>query len=166
MRMTKVFISNVSDILEKRGLDLAWLEERTGLSEVYLKTFEYIASSLSFRLVLTVALALGVSVDSLISEGAEEERVEYATASVNDLYAWFWRSVSVLMEYWGLSDYELADVTGKTVAGIDSCRLHGKVIDVQRAQSIALWFSCSIDDLVQWRPDPVLLCELDVRNSA
>ncbi len=77
MRTTQIFFNRLMAILNARGLSLAWIEEKTGISEVFLATFEYIASGLSFQLVLKVAVALGVSIESLISEDCETREVSY-----------------------------------------------------------------------------------------
>ena len=152
MRTTQIFFRNLMTILESRELSLAWIEEKTGISEVFLATFEYIASGLSFQLVLKVAVALGVSIESLISEDGETKEVSYSESSPKiayiDIYRHFWTAVDYEADRKGKDLYDISWAAGKTIAGIVSCATRDKDIDIQRAEAIALLLDTTIDKLI------------------
>lgn len=157
MRTSQIFFNNLMTILNSRGLSLAWIEEKTGISEVFLSTFEWIASGLSFQLVIKVALALGVTIDSLISEEELVEDVFYDESNPKsaciDLYRRFWTAVDYEADRKGKDFYDIAWAAGKSIAGIISCATRDKDIDVQRAEAIALLLDTTIDELI-WERIP------------
>lgn len=152
MRTTQIFFRNLMAILNSRGLSLDWIEKATGISEVFLATFEYIASGLSFQLVLKVAVALGVSIESLISEDCETREVSYGESTPKiayiDIYRHFWIAVDYEAERKGKDLYDISWAAGKTIAGIVSCATRDKDIDIQRAEAIALMLDTTIDKLI------------------
>lgn len=138
MHITSIFIENLSRILAQRKLTLGWVEQKTGVSEVFLQTMTYITTGLSFQLVLKVAIALEVSIDSLIGEDGRTETVCYGSDTADILYSRFWKNVQIICSNEGVDAYELSEVSGKTIAGLNACCKHGKDIDIQRADAIAL----------------------------
>ena len=153
MRTTQIFYNKLMAILNARGLSLAWIEKATGISEVFLATFEYIASGLSFQLVLKVAAALGVSIESLISEDCETREVSYGESSYIELFRHFWTAVDYEADRKGKDLYDISWAAGKTIAGIVSCATRDKDIDIQRAEAIALMLDTTIDKLI-WEQVP------------
>lgn len=148
MRTTQIFFRNLMAILNSRGLSLDWIEKATGISEVFLSTFEYIASGLSFQLVLKVAVALGVSIESLISEDGGIEEVFYGELSYIEIYRHFWTAVDYEADRKGKDLYDISWAAGKTIAGIVGCATRDKDIDIQRAEAIALLLDTTIDKLL------------------
>ena len=157
MRTTQIFFRNLMAILESRGLSLTWIEDKTGISDVFLSTFEWIASGLSFQLVLRVAVALEVSIESLISEDGKTETAFYEKSNPKetylDIYRRFWTAVDYEANRKDKDLYDIAWVAGKTIAGIVSCATRDKDIDIQRAEAIALLLDTTIDRLI-WEPIP------------
>ena len=160
MRTTQIFYNKLMAILNARGLSLAWIEEKTGISEVFLATFEYIASGLSFQLVLKVAVALGVSIESLISEDCKTREVSYGSYGEStpkiayiDIYRHFWIAVDYEADRKGKDLYDISWAAGKTIAGIVRCATRDKDIDIQRAEAIALMLDTTIDKLI-WEQVP------------
>lgn len=152
MHITSIFIENLNRILTQRKLSLGWVEQKTGVSEVFLQTLTYIASGLSFQLVLKIAIALEVSIDSLIGEDGKIEPVCYAADTAASLYSRFWRNIQVICSNEGVDAYELSEVSGKTIAGLAACCNHGKDIDIQRADAIALHLGgLTLDSLIHMR---------------
>ena len=144
-------------ILNARGLSLAWIEEKTGISEVFLSTFLWVVSGLSFQLVIKVAVALGVTTESLISEDGKTEAAIYEESNPKDvyldIYRRFWIAVDYEADRKGKDLYDIAWAAGKTIAGIVGCATRDKDIDVQRAEAIALLLDTTIDRLI-WEPIP------------
>lgn len=157
MRTTQIFFRNLMAILNSRGLSLTWIEEKTDISEVFLSTFEWIASGLSFQLVLRVAVALGVSIESLISEDGKTETAFYEESNPKeaylDIYRHFWTAVDYEADRKGKDLYDVAWAAGKSIAGIVSCATRDKDLDVQRAEAIALLLDTTIDRLI-WEQIP------------
>lgn len=152
MRTTQIFFRNLMTILESRGLSLAWIEEKTGISEVFLSTFEWIASGLSFQLVIKVAVVLGISIESLIAEDGIVEDVFYDESNPKsaciDIYRRFWTAVDYEADKKAKDLYDIAWAAGKSIAGIVSCATRDKDIDIQRAEAIALLLDTTIDRLI------------------
>ena len=152
MRTTQIFFRNLMAILESRELSLAWIEGKTGISEVFLSTFEWIASGLSFHLVIKVAVALGVTIESLISEDGKTEAAAYEESDPKsaylDIYRHFWAVVDYEADRKGKDLYDISWAAGKTIAGIVSCATRDKDIDIQRAEAIALMLDTTIDKLI------------------
>lgn len=169
MGTTQIFFSNLIAILGSRGLSLAWIEEKTGINEAFLSTFEWIASGLSFQLVIKVALALGVSIGSLISEEGIAEDVVYGRSDPKeaymDIYGHFWMSVDYEADKQGMDLYDIAHAAGMTIAGIVSCAAIGRDMDVQRAEAIALMLDTSLDKLI-WEQLPGYPYEDDVFDDS
>ena len=157
MRTTQIFFRNLMAILESRGLSLTWIEDKTGISEVFLSTFEWIASGLSFQLVIKVAVALGVTIESLISEEGKTEAASYEESKPRevylDIYRRFWMAVDYEADRKGKDLYDIAWAAGKTIAGIVRCATRDKDLDIQRAEAIALLLDTTIDRLI-WEPIP------------
>lgn len=157
MRATQIFFRNLMLILKSRELTLSWIEEKTGVSAVFLSTFEWIAAGLSFQIVIKVAMALGVSIRSLISEYDVMEITSYENMIPKEdylsLYRHFWTAVDYEANKQDKDLYDLAWCAGKTIAGLISCATRDKDIDVQRAEAIALLLDTTIDDLV-WEKIP------------
>lgn len=157
MRTTQIFFRNLMAILESRELSLAWIEGKTGISEVFLSTFEWIASGLSFHLVIKVAVALGVTIESLISEDGKTEAAAYEESDPKsaylDIYRHFWAAVDYEADRKGKDLYDIAWAAGKSIAGIVSCATRDKDIDAQRAEAIALLLDTTIDRLI-WEQIP------------
>lgn len=157
MRTTQIFFRNLMAILNSRGLSLDWIEKATGISEVFLSTFEYIVSGLSFQLVIKVAVALGVTTESLISEDGKTEAAIYEESNPKDvyldIYRRFWIAVDYEADRKGKDLYDIAWAAGKTIAGIVGCATRDKDIDVQRAEAIALLLDTTIDRLI-WESIP------------
>ena len=152
MHITSIFIENLNRILTQRNLTIDWVEQKTGVSEVFLQTMTYITTGLSFQLVLKVAIALGVSIDSLIGEDGKTETVCYGADSADILYSRFWKNVQIICSNEGVDVYELSEVSGKTIAGLTACCNHGKDIDIQRADAIALHLGgLTLDSMVHMR---------------
>ena len=157
MRTTQIFFNKLMAILNARGLSLAWIEEKTGISEVFLSTFKWVVSGLSFQLVIKVAVALGVTTESLISEDGKTEAAIYEESNPKDvyldIYRRFWIAVDYEADRKGKDLYDIAWAAGKTIAGIVGCATRDKDIDVQRAEAIALLLDTTIDRLI-WEPIP------------
>lgn len=154
MRTTQIFFKNVKKVLARRNLSLSWLEEKTGVSEVLISTFEWIPSGLSFQLAIKVAMALSVSIQSLASEAFSEEPMFYKwSLDCTDIYRRFWLSVEYESYRKNIDLHDIAWTAGKTAAGIISCATRDKDIDIQRAEAIALLLDKSIDDLI-WEKIP------------
>ena len=157
MRTSQIFFTNLMTILKDRGLSLSWIEEKTGISEVFLSTFKWIASGLSFQLVLKVAVALGVSIESLISEDGKTETVFYEESNSKEaylnIYRRFWAAVDYEADRKGKDLYDIAWAAGKTIAGIVSCATRDKDLDIQRADAIAIMLDTTIDRLI-WEQIP------------
>ena len=152
MHITSIFIENLNKILSQRRLTLGWVEQKTGISEVFLQTMTYITTGLSFQLVLKIAIALEVSIDSLIGEDGKTETVCYGADTAVSLYSRFWKNVRIICSNEGVDDYELSEVSGKTIAGLAACCNHGKDIDIQRADAIALHLGgLTLDSLIHMR---------------
>lgn len=157
MRTSQIFFNNLTSILESRGLSLAWIEEKTGISEIFLSTLEWIASGLSFQLVIKVAVTLGVTIESLVSEECKTEAAIYGESNPKDayldIYRHFWTAVDYEADRKGKDLYDVAWAAGKSIAGIVSCATRDKDIDIQRAEAIALLLDTTIDRLI-WEPIP------------
>lgn len=157
MRTSQIFLNNLTSILESRGLSLAWIEEKTGISEIFLSTLEWIASGLSFQLVIKVAVALGVSISSLISGKGMTVTSAYEESDPKsaylDIYRHFWTAVDYEADRKGKDLYDVAWAAGKSIAGIVSCATREKDIDIQRAEAIALLLDTTIDRLI-WEAIP------------
>lgn len=157
MRTTQIFFNNLTSILKSRGLSLAWIEEKTGISEIFLSTLEWIAAGLSFQLVIKIAVALGVTIESLISEEGSVTDASYDESNpknaCTDLYRHFWSAVDYEADRKGKDLYDIAVAAGKSIAGIVSCATRDKDIDAQRAEAIALLLDTTIDRLI-WKTIP------------
>lgn len=157
MRTSQIFFNNLTSILESRGLSLAWIEEKTGISEIFLSTLEWIASGLSFQLVIKVAVTLGVTIESLVSEECKTEAAIYGESNPKDayldIYRHFWTAVDYEADKKGKDLYDIAWAAGKSIAGIVSCATRDKDVDIQRAEAIALLLDTTIDRLI-WEPIP------------
>ena len=157
MRTSQIFFNNLTSILESRGLSLAWIEEKTGISEIFLSTLEWIASGLSFQLVIKVAVTLRVTIESLVSEECKTEAAIYGESNPKDayldIYRHFWTAVDYEADRKGKDLYDVAWAAGKSIAGIVSCATRDKDIDIQRAEAIALLLDTTIDRLI-WEPIP------------
>lgn len=157
MRTTQIFFRNLMAILNSRGLSLDWIEQATGISEVFLSTFEWVTSGLSFQLVIKVAVALGVTAESLISEDGKTEAAIYEESNPKDvyldIYRRFWIAVDYEADRKGKDLYDIAWAAGKTIAGIVGCATRDKDIDIQRAEAIALMLDTTIDKLI-WEQVP------------
>lgn len=157
MRTSQIFFNNLTSILESRGLSLAWIEEKTGISEIFLSTLEWIASGLSFQLVIKVAVTLGVTIESLVSEECKTEAAIYGESNPKDayldIYRHFWTAVDYEVDKKGKDLYDIAWAAGKSIAGIVSCATRDKDVDIQRAEAIALLLDTTIDRLI-WEPIP------------
>ena len=156
MRTTQIFFRNLTAILESRGLPLSWIEEKTGINEVFLSTFEWIASGLSFQLVIKIAIALNVSIASLVSEEGKITEISYGNREPKNymtIYRRFWMAVGFIADRNNIEIYDIADAAGKTVAGIFGCVTRDKDIDIQRAEAIALHLNKTIDELI-WQKIP------------
>jgi hypothetical protein len=157
MRITQIFFRNLMAILKSRGHSLTWIEDKTGISEVFLSTFEWIASGLSFHLVIKVAVALGVTIESLISEDGKTEAAAYEESDPKsahlDIYRHFWAAVDYEADRKGKDLYDIAWAAGKSIAGIVGCATRDKDLDIQRAEAIAILLDTTIDRLI-WEPIP------------
>lgn len=167
MRTTQIFFNNLTSILESRELSLTWIEDKTGISEVFLSTFEWVASGLSFQLIIKVAVALGVTIESLISEDGRTEAASYEESKPRevylDIYRRFWMAVDYEADRKGKVLYDIAWAAGKTIAGIVRCATRDKDLDIQRAEAIALLLDTTIDRLI-WEPIPDYAYEESLDN--
>lgn len=157
MRTTQIFFRNLMAILNSRGLSLTWIEDKTGISEVFLSTFEWVASGLSFQLIIKVAVALGVTIESLISEDGRTEAASYEESNPKDayldIYRHFWSAVDFEADMKGKDLYDIAWAAGKSIAGIVGCATRDKDLDIQRAEAIAILLDTTIDRLI-WEAIP------------
>lgn len=157
MRTSQIFFTNLMTILNGRGLSLAWIEEKTGINEIFLSTFEYVSAGLSFQLVIKIAVALGVTIESLISEDGKTESAIYEESNSKDayldIYRRFWTAVDYEANRKDKDLYDIAWVAGKTIAGIVRCAIRDKDLDIQRAEAIALLLDTTIDQLI-WEQIP------------